>query len=86
LFNNDLKGYIMKAWTDYPFTGLGDIPGYDAPVRQIEVFLYDGDKYCTVKVYDLEHEAEIKRCYIYQKSGRLGEVPAVTEKQLLNLN
>ena len=76
----------MKAWTDYPFTGLGDIPGYEAPVRQIEILSYDGYKYCTVKIYDLEHEAEIKRSYIYQKPGRLGKVPAVTEEQLFRVN
>lgn len=40
----------MKAWTDYPFTWLGDEAGEEAPIREIDVISYDHDKYCRVKV------------------------------------
>ena len=53
----------MLAWTDYPFTWLGDKAGQGAPIRQIEVLSYDDNKYCRVKVcggFD-----EIKAGYIY---------------------
>ena len=56
----------MKAWTDYPFTQLQDEAGKNAPVREIEVLSYDGDKYCRVRVCG--HEDEIKAGYIYQRS------------------
>ena len=73
----------MKAWTDYPFTWLGDVEGEKAPVREIEVLSYDGDKYCRVKVCG--GEDEIKSGYIYQQKGRYGEVPVITQEQLTAL-
>jgi hypothetical protein len=63
----------MKAWTDYPFISLGDESGKKAPIRQIDVLSYDGNKYCRVVVEGVEEE--IKSGYIYTESGRLGEVP-----------
>ena len=63
----------MKAWTDYPFTWLGDTSGEKAPVREIEVLSYDDNKYCRIKVCD--GEDEIKAGYIYQREGRYGEAP-----------
>ena len=74
----------MKAWTDYPFTQLQDEAGKNAPVREIEVLSYDGDKYCRVHVCG--HEDEIKAGYIYQREGRFGEVPQLTREQLAKLN
>lgn len=73
----------MEAWTDYPFTRLGDAPNTIAPVRKITVKSYDGDKYCRVKVGRLSEE--IKAGYIYQQPGRLGEVPPITRAQLAAL-
>ena len=73
----------MKAWTDYPFTQLQDEAGKNAPVREIEVLSYDGDKYCRVRVCG--HEDEIKAGYIYQREGRFGEVPQLTREQLAKL-
>lgn len=70
----------MKAWTDYPFTFLGDTAGKKAPVREIDVLSYDGDKYCRIRVCG--GEIEMKSGYIYQENGRLGEVPALTQEQL----
>ena len=70
----------MKAWTDYPFTKLGDTANKEAPVREIEVLSYDGDKYCRVRVDGVEEE--IKAGYVYQQPGRLGEVLGITPEQL----
>lgn len=70
----------MKAWTDYPFTWLGDMAGKEAPVREIEVLSYDDDKYCRIEVCG--GEDEIKAGYVYQRKGRYGEVPAITREQL----
>lgn len=70
----------MRAWTDYLFEQLGDTTGKKAPVREIEVVSYDGDKYCKIEVSGVE--TEIKAGYIYQREGRCGEVPAVTREQL----
>ena len=73
----------MKAWTDYPFAHLQDEAGKKAPVREIEVLSYDGDKYCRVRVCG--HEDEIKAGYIYQREGRFGEVPQLTREHLAKL-
>lgn len=73
----------MKAWTDYPFDQLQDEAYKKAPVREIEVLSYDGDKYCRVRVCG--HEDEIKAGYIYQRKGRFGEVPHLTQAQLAKL-
>ena len=70
----------MKAWTDYPFTWLGDTAGQIAPVREIEVLSYDQDKYCKIMVCG--QREEIKAGYVYQKEGRCGEVPAINRRQL----
>ena len=40
----------MRAWTDYPFIQLGDLENKKAPIREIEVVSYDGDKYCDIVV------------------------------------
>jgi hypothetical protein len=74
------EGNTMKAWTDYPFERLGDKPNEMAPVREITVKSYDGDKYCRVKVGRVSEE--VKAGYIYQQAGRLGEVPPITKAQL----
>ena len=67
----------MKAWTDYPFIWLGDIPHQEAPIREIKVLSYDGDKYCRIVVND--NEDEIKSGYIYQNKGRYGETSVITQ-------
>ena len=78
----------MKAWTDYPFTQLGDISGKIAPVREIDVVEYDDDKYCVILITAEDGSlltSEIKAGYIYQKPGRLGDVPGLTKNQLAAL-
>ena len=80
--NGKKEGY-MQAWTDYPFTRLGDEPNTVAQVREITVMSYDGDKYCRIRVGRFSEE--IKAGYIYQQPGRLGEVPPITRDQLAAL-
>ena len=78
----------MKAWTDYPFTQLGDTAGKIAPVREIEVVEYDDDKYCVIRIYGKDDSyvtSEIKAGYIYQQPGRFGDVPGITKDQLAAL-
>ena len=53
----------MKLYTDYPFEVLGDKPYCVAPIREIEVRSYDGDKYCEIEVEG--HIEVIKSGYIY---------------------
>lgn len=92
---NDDGSFTLQAWTDYPFTELGDIPNQKAPVRRIRVLSYDGNKYCKIDVegkYLTEGKyttifkeqllTEIKAGYIYQSPGRLGEVPCITREQI----
>jgi hypothetical protein len=70
----------VKAWTDYPLEWMGDEPGKKAPVREVDVLSYDGNKRCRAVVGG--RECEIKAGYIYQRAGRIGEVPALTRGQL----
>jgi len=72
---------MHNAWTDYPLKELGDTPGQEAPVRQVEVLGYDGDKYLTVRVGE-NFVTEVKRFYVYAESGRFGTVPVFNVKQL----
>ena len=78
----------MKAWTDYPFTQLGDVAGEIAPVREIDVVEYDNDKYCVIRLTAEDGSlltSEIKSGYIYQEPGRFGDVPGITKEQLAGL-
>lgn len=78
----------MIAYTDYPFTELGDTPGEEAPVRKVKVLSYDDDKYCRIKVddNDIQTITEIKAGYLYQTPGRCGEVCRVSINQLKALD
>lgn len=73
----------MKAWTDYPFVWLGDTSGEPAPIREVEVRAYDGNKYCRIRVAD--GEDEIKAGYLYVAPGRCGEVERVKLSSLDDL-
>ena len=73
-------GKSFMAFTDYPITEMGDVPGKIAPIRQILVTGYDRDKYITGLVDG--HVVSIKAGYIYERAGRLGQVPAVSFDEL----
>jgi len=64
----------FQAWTDYPIEELGDASGYAAEVRPCTVLGFDGDKYLTVEVEGVV--TKLKCGYVYQRKGRLGQVPA----------
>lgn len=68
----------MKSWTDYPIAIFGDVEGVEAPIREVDVLSYDGDKYCKVRVNGIT--IQIKSGYLYQSKGR--DVPCLTKGQL----
>jgi hypothetical protein len=73
----------MRAWTDYPFTELGDVAGVEAPVRDCTVLNYDRNKYCRILVEDVF--TSVKAGYLYSQPGRSGAMPLLTEEELLSL-
>lgn len=74
----------MKAFTDYPFEELGDEPYVKAPVREVSVISFDGNKYCRILVDGFE--TEVKAGYLYTSYGRYGEVPIVKMESLPTVN
>jgi hypothetical protein len=62
-----------QYWTDYPFVALGDTACKEAPIREVVLLSYDGDKYCKVLVKDngMVHNFEIKIGYVYTEKRRL---------------
>lgn len=70
----------MKAWTDYPFTFLGDKPNAKAPIRECEVKTFDGDRRCKIVVDG--HSTEVKCFYLYDAPGRCGEVSPIDVDKL----
>jgi hypothetical protein len=73
----------VKAYTDYPIPAFGDTPGQEAPVRACEVLAYDGDKLVTIEVAGVR--CQVKAGYVYQREGRLGEVPTLSRRMLHGL-
>ncbi|WP_391560676.1 hypothetical protein [Robertmurraya sp.] len=61
----------MKAFTDYPILELGDISGEEAPIREVKILHYDGDKRCKVIVEGVQEE--IKTGYLYKAPARYDE-------------
>ena len=41
---------LISCWTDYPIKELGDEDYQQAPLRQVIVLNYDGDKYVNVQL------------------------------------
>jgi hypothetical protein len=70
----------MKAFTDYPFVELGDIPFSDADIREIDVISFDSNKYCKINYQN--QPLEVKCCYLYTKPGRSGQVPCIDVSKL----
>ncbi len=71
----------MKAWTDYPFIELGDESGKKAPIREVEVISYDGDKYCEIEVEGVR--TEVKSGYLYPVPRRYEyKAPRINLKNL----
>jgi len=57
-------------YTDYPFTELGDEPYKEAPIRQVTLLSFDGNKYCGVKFNNVIR-LEVKAGYLYETPWRL---------------
>lgn len=70
------------AWTDYPILELGDMSRQEAPIRRVELLAWDRNKYVTVRLIDEPDTplTEFKAGYLYEKPGRLGEVPEVSHE------
>jgi len=60
---------LISCWTDYPFEELRDIAGKKAPMRQVTVLSYDGDKYC--KVFCNALVLEVKAGYLYSSPTKM---------------
>lgn len=73
----------MKAYTDYPFTELGDVGGKPAPIRSVEVLAYDRNKYCTVLVEGVV--SWVKSGYLYKNQARFSDGITVLEEDLCTL-
>jgi len=58
----------VRAWTDYPILPLGDESGKAAPIREVRVLGWDGNKYAAVEVEGLV--VSLKRGYLYSIPGR----------------
>jgi len=71
----------MLLYTDYPL--FEEERGKIAPIREVTLLSYDGDKYVHIvfngKLY------EVKACYIYYQKGRLNEVPQVSYDTLKHI-
>lgn len=67
-------------YTDYPFTALGDIPYQEAPIREVSIISYDGDKYAEISVEGVKQW--VKLGYLYTERGRCGEVSCVTHNMI----
>lgn len=73
----------MKAFTDYPIIELGDTAIEIAPIREVEILSYDGNKYCLIFVQGVL--TEVKGGYLYHESGRVGETPCLMHDELEKL-
>jgi len=69
----------MKAYTDYPMTHLGDKSGEQAPIREIFIHGWDGNKCVYITVEGTV--TSIKYGYIYASSARCGEVNCIHYSQ-----
>lgn len=73
-----------RYYTDYPFTSLGDTKGKIAPIREIKILEYDGDKYCVVRVLGTTAVESIKYGYIYKNKVRNNQNPVLlSQKELI---
>lgn len=70
-----------KIYTDYSFViQLGDKPRQQAPIREVKILAYDGNKYVTIEVEGWL--ADVKFGYLYYEPKRCGETPFVTPKEI----
>lgn len=72
----------QRAYTDYPILELGDEPQQRAPIRQVNIVAYDGNKYATIEVTEGERTVttEIKAGYLYKNARRYGDPDVIHVK------
>ncbi len=63
-------------YTDYPFLELGDKCSQEAPIREVYLIGYDGDKYVDILVEG--RVSSVKYGYLYREAKRFGETPSCT--------
>ena len=73
----------MRAYTDYPFVELGDEPYKPAPIREVEILSYDGDKYCKILVEGVGTEVKSGYLYRYWATWQDGEI--FSEEEMASL-
>ena len=76
------KCKYITCWTDYPFVELGDTPGVKAPIRHVNVYSYDGNKYASVSFPDRGDVLSVKIGYLYSQPGRYGQVKCVNPRKI----
>lgn len=57
-----------SVWTDYPFVELGDVPGQEAPIREVTYLAYDDNKYALVRLPN-GLTSEVKLGYLTNRDG-----------------
>jgi hypothetical protein len=70
----------MRLFTDTSIIQLGDAPGREAPIREVEVCSFDGDRYARVRVDGMI--IRIEAGLIYTAVGRFGEVLEASKETL----
>ncbi len=69
----------MKAYTDEPIVELGDKVGYEAPIREVQVLSFDGNKYFTVQVNGVTIKLKVGR--VYRNEARYGHGQSVSSDE-----
>lgn len=74
------KRVCILAYTDMPFEELGDKPYQVAPIRQIELLAYDGNKYVTARNGGVV--IKLKSGYVYTEQRRCSDAERVSYEVL----
>jgi hypothetical protein len=75
---------ITRVFTDFPFViQLNDLKHQEAPIREVKVLSYDGDKYCTIEIEG--QEADVKLGHLYFEEKRFGKTDSITPEQIVDL-
>jgi hypothetical protein len=70
-------------YTDYP---LYFCDGNTAPIREVELLGWDGNKYCVIRDPANGSCHSIKLGYVYTEPGRCGEAPHVKPSTVKRIN
>ena len=83
---------MFDAYTDYPFTELGDTAGEEAPIRKCKILTWDRNKYCDILVYFVDEDGDLRRrvtsfkqFYLYKNEARIDDGVQFTDDELNTL-